>query len=73
MVSLSTWFRYAAHKFEYSISLSWKVRPLSFPSLPFLPPTYPRSIPACHSTQSKNEILCKRNLARINCVTSIFV
>ncbi|XP_051213086.1 mitochondrial ATP-independent inner membrane protease subunit 2 [Lolium perenne] len=24
MVSLSTWFRYAAHKFEYSISLSWK-------------------------------------------------
>ncbi|KAM7496103.1 hypothetical protein LguiA_020517 [Lonicera macranthoides] len=24
MVSLSTWFRYAAHKFEYSVSLSWK-------------------------------------------------
>jgi len=24
MVSLSTWFRYAAHKFEYSISLTWK-------------------------------------------------
>jgi hypothetical protein len=72
MVSLSTWFRYAAHKFEYSISLSWKVPPLPFPHS-FLSPTYPRSIPACHSTQSKNEILCKRNLARINCVTSIFV
>ncbi|OAY34601.1 uncharacterized protein LOC110628666 [Manihot esculenta] len=24
MVSLSTWFRYIAHKFEYSVSLSWK-------------------------------------------------
>ncbi|KAL6978691.1 Mitochondrial ATP-independent inner membrane protease subunit 2 [Sarracenia purpurea var. burkii] len=24
MVSLSTWFRYIAHKFEYSLSLSWK-------------------------------------------------
>lgn len=26
MVSLSTWFRYAANKFEYSLSLGWKVR-----------------------------------------------
>ncbi|KAL7198574.1 hypothetical protein ACSBR2_020960 [Camellia fascicularis] len=24
MVSLSTWFRYIAHKLEYSVSLSWK-------------------------------------------------
>ncbi|XP_042517946.1 uncharacterized protein LOC122091840 [Macadamia integrifolia] len=24
MVSLSTWFRYIAYKFEYSVSLSWK-------------------------------------------------
>ncbi|XP_062149595.1 mitochondrial ATP-independent inner membrane protease subunit 2-like isoform X2 [Alnus glutinosa] len=24
MVSLSTWFRYIAHKIEYSVSLSWK-------------------------------------------------
>lgn len=24
MVSLSTWVRYAAHKFEYSLTLSWK-------------------------------------------------
>ncbi|KAJ4957259.1 hypothetical protein NE237_014042 [Protea cynaroides] len=24
MVSLSTWFRYIAHKFEYSVSLGWK-------------------------------------------------
>ncbi|KAH7691516.1 Peptidase S26A signal peptidase I protein [Dioscorea alata] len=24
MVSLSTWFRYAANKFEYSLSLGWK-------------------------------------------------
>ena len=28
MVSLSTWVRYAVHKFEYSVALSWKV--LSF-------------------------------------------
>ena len=25
MVSLSTWFRYIAHQFEYSVALSWKV------------------------------------------------
>ncbi|KAJ7977236.1 Peptidase S24/S26A/S26B/S26C family protein [Quillaja saponaria] len=24
MVSLPTWFRYVAHKFEYSVSISWK-------------------------------------------------
>ena len=34
MVSLSTWFRYAAHKFEYSISLTWKVLTDTFISLP---------------------------------------
>ncbi|KAG2719163.1 hypothetical protein I3760_03G256400 [Carya illinoinensis] len=29
MVSLSTWFRYIAHKLEYSVSLSWKVPPFT--------------------------------------------
>ena len=48
MVSLSTWFRYAAHKFEYSISLTWKVLTDTFislpPSLPMLPLTPPPSL-----------------------------
>jgi len=47
MVSLSTWFRYAAHKFEYSISLTWKVLTDTFISLPpspcFLSLLHPRS------------------------------
>jgi hypothetical protein len=58
MVSLSTWFRYAAQKFEYCVSLSLKVLHLSiypqFPSPMFLSKSYstlsldPRILVAAH-------------------------
>jgi hypothetical protein len=38
---MATWLRYAAHKFEYSITLSWKVYAIyfisSYPTLLLLP------------------------------------